>query len=149
MTSIKSFMLTNKALTAVIGGVILLGGGAAIGAAATGHQHPGIHRFGSQKGAHGGFSGGRQGQGQRGQGLSGTVKSITGSELVITAVNGDWTVTADESTMYRSGRTEIVAQDIHVGDRVRVAGAKDQTAKKVTARAILKITTPASPAPAT
>ena len=82
---------------------------------------------------------------------SGTVKSVTGNQLVVTGAGKDWTFTLDTTTKFTGkglstkskGQPMAATDAVHEGDRVSVSyhdmnGAMHATNVRVTAAAMKK-----------
>jgi len=73
--------------------------------------------------------------------ITGDIKSINDTTIVITTKNGDKTVLTDENTTFirlgAGGRQKITLDDLAVGNTISVFGQLDQDSGKITAKIII------------
>lgn len=126
----RGMFILSASLILVIG--LVLGG--VIGGAIADSKQPS-----SPNGFQGGPGGMGGPQGIRGQNdVNGTIKSIGDNSLVITASDGDWTVSITSDTQLGGPNGDFALSDLAAGDQVVVIGQKDTSAKTVTAQRIFQ-----------
>jgi hypothetical protein len=142
MTSLKQLIDDKHSVVWLVGGLVILAAGMAIGGAAFGgHHHEHLGKRGELHGRFGGPGA------KMGRGVTGTIKSFNDGGLVLSTTGGDWTVAYDSNVRFQSKDAPLNQNDLHVGDRVRVLGQENVRNHGVKAKAVLDLG-PATPAPA-